>query len=433
MKILLVKKTSGIGGVQTFMLSLASFYQSKGHDCELFFFRRGATEQQLSLTNTAVHIGNLEDCLRLIKTKGFDVVHVNDSDWELGISAARSVGAKLIVTCHGWIQQGKWTYGWTSVNCDAYIACSEWIRNELKYFTDLPIRTILNGIDINLFKPGEKSAATSRPICAWIGRGTDVQFKRLDKLAEIAPALFRAGIRLWLIEPYGPDEVAKVIPDAVRALRPIIEFWGGVSSDQMPKMYQAITASEGCVISTSSKEGLPLTLLEAQACGCLVISPDVAGINECVKPEHGGVLYPFEMEAEQVAEVVIGILSDKEKLNRQSQESSRYVRAQFTLERMAQEYLNIYNEAPYPIGGALFTKIPARLRLSPLLHWEEYVDQRWRIGCLQYELSKKFAESGERELAACAARASLITSPTIYIKPKRLAHLFKTQLSRIAF
>lgn len=430
MKILLVKKTSGIGGVQTFMLSLASFYKSEGHDCELFFFRRGATEQQLSSTDVTVHVGNLEKCLRLIKTKGFDVVHVNDSDWELGISAARTFGTKLIVTCHGWVERGKMTYGWTSANCDAYVACCRWIRDELKQFIDLPIQTILNGIDTNLFKPREKSPETSsRPICAWVGRGTDVEFKRLDKLADIAPALFRAGIRLWLIEPFGPEEVAKFIPNAVRKLRPIVEFWGGVPSNQMPQIYQDVAASEGCVLSTSSKEGLPLSLLEAQACGCLVIGPDVAGVNECVNPEQGGVLYPFEMGAEQVAEIVIGTLSDKVKLNHQSQKSTRYVRSRFTLERMARAYLDTYNEAPYASGGAFFTRMSARLRLSPLLHWREYVDQRWKIGRLQYELSKKFAESDERELAACAALASLSTSPTIYVKPKRVAHLFKTQLS----
>ncbi|MEJ7616718.1 MAG: glycosyltransferase family 4 protein [Pyrinomonadaceae bacterium] len=427
MKILLVKKTSGVGGVQIFMSSLASFYQSQGHHCELFFFSHGRTEEFFP-SNVTAHFGDLEDCLRLIKAKRFDVVHANDGDWKIGISATRNFGAKLILTAHGCVKPGRWTYGWTSANCDAYVACSTGVRNELKDFTDVPIRTVLNGVDVNVFKPTEKPATALQPICGWVGRGIDVEYKRLDKLAVIAPMLYRAGIRLWLIEPNGPDEVAKVIPEAVSALLPIVEFWGGVPVDQMPEMYQAIAASGGGVISTSSSEGLPLALLEAQACGCTVIGPDVAGVNECVNPEHGGVLYPSEMEAEQLASLVIATLSDKEKMAWRGKQGSQYVRARFSLEKMAREYLSIYNEAPYPVRGGFLTRLSARLRLSPLFHWKAYVDQRWPIGRLQYELSQKFVKKGESELAAGAARASLTTSPTIYVKPGRAAHFLRTQL-----
>jgi glycosyltransferase involved in cell wall biosynthesis len=432
MKILMVKKTGGVGGIQSFMLSLASQYPAQGHHCELFFFERGPTEQFIP-TRIPAHFGNLADCLRLIKTKRFDVVHANDGDWEMGISAARHLGVKLIVTSHGWVKPGTWTYGWTSDNCDAYTACSDWVRNKLEGFTDLSIKAVLNGVDLGLFRPQEEMiAAGPPPICAWVGRGTDVEFKRLDKFAEIAPLLAQAGLRLWLIEPNGPDEVAKVLPEAVSALRPVVEFWGGVPGHRMPHIYQSIAASGGAVVSTSSREGLPLTLLEAQACGCPVIGPDVFGVNECVRPQSGGLLYSPSLGAKQLADLVITNLFDGEKMKWRGRQCSQFVRAQFGLERMAREYLAIYKEAPYHARDNLFSLKSARLRLSPLLHWNAYLDQRWRVGRLQYETSQNLSKEGEAKLASLTARAAFVTSPTIFLKPARAAHLFKNSIKKLS-
>ena len=423
MKILLAYEWCEVGGVEAFMVSLAEVVRERGHQCELFFFEHGPMEQRLPADFVA-HYGDLAECMKLVRSRGFDIVHANSSDWRLGISAVRSAGARLVITAHGMVVPG-----WNSTNCDAFVSCSGWQAEEQKAFTDIPIHAVLNGVDTDKFKPAADAPPTSPPIVAWVGRGIDMTHKRIDRLAAIAPALHRAGLRLWLADPYGPEEVEKVAPEAARTLREIAGFWGAVPKEGLPAFFQEVAASGGCVLSTSVREGLPMALVEAQACGCPVIGPDVRGVNECVDPAQGGLLYQSGMEPGQLANLVIDTLRDTQRMRWRRETCARYAREEFSLERMARDYIRIYHETldnserkSAPVG------IRARLWLAPLLDWKDYVERRWTAGCRQYETSRKLAEQGEWRLASAAVRLSLVTCPTLYARPARLAHLLRTLL-----
>jgi len=371
-----------MGGVETLMIALASIYRHYGHECEIFFFEHGPMEPYLP-KDCVVHFGGLADCMRLVRSRGFDVVHANSTDWEIGMSALHETGAKLILTSHGWVVPG-----WTAANCDALAGCAEWLAREQQEYADFPIQVVLNGVDTDKFKIKE-SPATAPPIVAWVGRGVALEHKRIDKLAAIAPALHKAGVRLRLVEPYGPDKVAEVTPEAVRILRPLVESWGRIPVERMPDFYQEVAASGGCLVSTSSYEGLPMTLLEAQACGCPVIGPDVCGVNECLDPAHGSVLYPFEMEADKLANLVIETLRDTERMRWRSEACARYMREQFSLQRMAEDYLCIYQEAPYPqytmTGDAKIYPASKRLFDVPSHLYRQAAESgaRWLYDCLR--------------------------------------------------
>jgi glycogen synthase len=45
-------------------------------------------------------------------------------------------------------------------------------------------------------------------------------------------------------------------------------------------------------VSPSCAEGFPITILEAMATGLPVVSTDVVGVRDCVRPEDNGVLVP---------------------------------------------------------------------------------------------------------------------------------------------
>ena len=424
MRVLLANSTCKVGGVSTFMLSLRQALVEQGHHCELFFFSRGNMEPLLP-ADCPVHFGSLADCLRLIARDRIDVVHANNVDWPKGISAVRQLGPKLVLTAHKVREEDK-TYGWMSTNCDAMTAVSEWVRRELQPFTDVPIQVVPNGIDVHRFTPGERPA-DGAPIVAWIGRGGS-PWKRLEKFAAMAPMLHRAGLRLWVVDQHGPARVAESLPDAVRVLQPLAEFWGAIPYEAMPDLYRTVAASDGCVVSTSEREGLPLTLLEAQACGCPVIATAVRGNDECVSPAHGGVLFDYTQEPEAAAALVIDTLRDRDALRARQQQLAAYVRAAFSVERMAERYLDIYRAAPCRTTGDLMSRLRARLRLSPLLNWRNYLDQRWGVGQEQFLSSQELAGHGEWRLAAGVARASLRTSPTMFVKPRRLAYLLRAHL-----
>lgn len=424
MRVLLANSTCKVGGVSTFMLSLRRALVAQGHQCELFFFSRGNMEPYLP-QDCPVHFGSLADCLRLIARERIDVVHANNVDWPTGICAVRQLGVKLIVTAHKLREENR-TYGWTTRTCDAFTTVSRWIGRALQPFTDLPIRVVYNGIDLAAFHPGHMTAG-DRPIVAWVGRGSS-PWKRLDKFAAIAPALHAAGARLWIIDQQGPDHDSHTFPAAVAALRSLVERWEGVSFDRMPDTYREIAASGGCVVSTSEREGLGLAFLEAQACGCVVFGPDVRGVNEAVSPDAGGVLYPFDAPPLAVVALVLDTITNRERLHQCQRAAADRVAAEFGVEHMAAEYVRVYRNAPYPPSGSLLARSRARLRLSPLLHWKSYVEDRWGVGYDQYESARQLEAAGEWRLAAGVLRASVLTCPTLYVKPRRLAHFLRAHL-----
>jgi hypothetical protein len=217
------------------------------------------------------------------------------------------------------------------------------------------------------------------------------------------------------------------VPEAVSALLPVADFWGAVPVEKMAGFYQEVAASGGCVISTSSFEGLPLTLLEAQACGCPAIGPDVRGVNECIDPVHGGVLYPFEMEAEDLARLVIETLSNADEMHWRRRACASFAREQFSLERMTRDYLKIYEEALHP-RRISFSGGRSLFDMMPRLGWKGYLEHCWSGGHCQYHASRSLAEQGEWRLAAAAARSALSTCPTLFARPHRAFHLLKTQL-----
>ena len=443
MKILLVNSTCKVGGVSTFMLSLRRALVAHGHACELFFFAGGSMEPLLP-RDWPVHFGSLADCLRLVARARFDVVHANNVDWPNGVSAVRTLGVTLVVTAHKVREEDK-TYGWTTRHCDAMTTVSDWIRRDLQPLTDVPIQVVPNGIDVHRFSPagvgdgrptrnvqhrtrnGEALQFNAeRPIVAWIGRGGS-PWKRLDRFATLAPALHRAGLRLWIVDQHGPEKVSGVFPDAVRTLQPLAEFWGSVAYEAMPDLYRCVAASGGCVVSTSEREGLPLTLLEAQACGCPVAASDVRGNNECISPRHG-LLYSFEQSPEDTAAAIVGMLQDADAARMRGRDAAVYVRDAFSIGRMARHYLDIYANAPYRSSATVRSRLRARWRCSPVLHWRAYLEQRWSVGHLQLEASRELSGLGDWALSARAARASWRTSPTLFLKPSRLSRLLIAQL-----
>lgn len=68
-----------------------------------------------------------------------------------------------------------------------------------------------------------------------------------------------------------------------------------------------------CFITTTSNEGLPVSIMEALSFGIPVIAPDVNGIAEEVENNYNGMLLSSEAEAGEVADAVMKFLEASEK------------------------------------------------------------------------------------------------------------------------
>jgi len=337
LRILLAHRRCAISGVESWLVDLWRAFRALGHACELFFFGGGPMAAQLP-PGCVAHFGGLADGLLLVGRRAFDVVHADTIDWDVGIAALRGPAGppRLVLTA-----QTAPVPAWTSANCDALVGCSEWLAAAQQALTDLPVQAVLNGVDTGAFtpclEPGE-----GPPIVAWVGRGSDLRHKRIDRFAALAPALAAAGLRLRLADPDGPTRVPQA---AAEALRHTAEFWGPVPRAAMPRFFREVAASGGCVVSTSSREGLPFALLEAQACGCPVIAPATRGVNECVDPAHGGVLYAPGAPPAELGRLVLDTLRDGAGMGWRRRACVQYVRRRFSLDRMARDYVRVYRGA----------------------------------------------------------------------------------------
>jgi glycosyltransferase involved in cell wall biosynthesis len=89
-------------------------------------------------------------------------------------------------------------------------------------------------------------------------------------------------------------------------------------------------------------EGLPLTLLEAMACGVPVIGADVLGINEVIKNNVNGLLFSNNDE-KKLANLIKMLLNDSDLRKRISQEGRSFVERYYSLDDKIKEYDQLFD------------------------------------------------------------------------------------------
>ena len=158
------------------------------------------------------------------------------------------------------------------------------------------------------------------------------------RFLELVEALYKEGLPVrGRIIGDGPEK--SKLEEAVRArnLEPVIELAGFV-----PRMEEEWARMDLFVL-TSSREGLPLTVLEAMARGIPILSTAVGGLPECVEEGKEGFLVPYgdwSALRERARQ-----LTKEEGLRRQMGRAGRArVERQFRVERMVQEHERLYRQ-----------------------------------------------------------------------------------------
>lgn len=149
---------------------------------------------------------------------------------------------------------------------------------------------ISNGVDMALYRPGDRTKARARlgipPNVRLIGaagrlepvKGFDLMVSALPNLPQdVIMIIFGAG-----------SELSRLKAQAERLKVSSRVIFAGLSSD-MASVYPAFDLF--CLPSRA--EGLPLAVLEAQACGIRVVAHDVGGVSEAVCPRTGHVIEPI--------------------------------------------------------------------------------------------------------------------------------------------
>lgn len=184
------------------------------------------------------------------------------------------------------------------------------------------IGVITNYIDCELFKD-RKTEKSNGNRFIFVGR-----LSAEKNLFHIIQALGELKIGLDI---YGKGELQKELMDFAQQNRYDTCFKGIVNNNELPLIY----SSYRYYILASPYEGMPKTLLEAMACGCICFGTNVDGIKEVLSDNETGYLIADTSVESIKSAVAAGI--HREGNNRISENAVCYIQKYHSLKKVAEE------------------------------------------------------------------------------------------------
>jgi glycosyltransferase involved in cell wall biosynthesis len=286
--------------------------------------------------------------VRIIRDNNIDVVHTHlwgANVW--GRIAARSAGVPVVVTEHNvdvWktpfhFLLDRWLFRRTS----CFIAVSETVRGFYAQKLGVAkekLRVVYNGVEGHLAEsskegPAEDLKATfglkaGERVIALVGRL--VPQKGIAFFLEALSGLaFRGKV---LIVGDGPLKEGLKALVARLNLKDVVVFAG------FRRDIPEILGVTDILVLPSSREGLPMILLEAMAMGVVVLATRVGGTPELVQDEVNGFLVEYG-DVEGLRKKLGDVLS-RPSLAAIREQAKRMVEEKFTLKAMVEEHENIY-------------------------------------------------------------------------------------------
>ncbi len=270
---------------------------------------------------------------------------------------ARALGIPLIVTYHGMditvaarneAERDRRRHAFAAA--DRVIAVSGFIAEALRA-ADCPESKITIhyiGVDTSRFTPGDAARATNEVL--FVGRLVEKK-----GVAHLVRAMARVRER-------HPDATLVVAGDgplreglAAEAARlGVPTRWLGVQTpEQVRALMQRSTVLCGPSIADSrgNAEGLPITFLEAQACGLPVIASTSGGTAEGIVNGETGLLFAPGDET-TLAGHLERLLADADARGRMGVAARRWIEERFDLARQTAKLEGIYDEVRSPRATA---------------------------------------------------------------------------------
>lgn len=170
--------------------------------------------------------------------------------------------------------------------------------------------TLVNyGVDhaLHTTSGAEKSPS---PLIGYFGRLK--KYKSVDQMLRALPVVLKQVPELKvLIVGEGDDKARLQSITKELGLSAAVEFTGFVTEQRKVELLQQMWFK----VTTSSKEGWGLTVLEANACGTPVVASNVQGLWDAVKDNETGLLYEYG-DVRDLSSKILELLKDAQLLQR---------------------------------------------------------------------------------------------------------------------
>src|SRR5437899_1332375 len=212
------------------------------------------------------------------------------------------------------------------------------------------IRVIPCGVDTDRFRPLAHAAEASEPASSGIPAAAPpawhqaplivcvarlVAVKNLPLLLESCALLKSRGVnfRCALIGD-GPCRSELEAASARLGLQDIVQMPGAAEQQEVLQWWQRATVG----VLTSDNEGMPVSLMEAAACGVPAVATAVGGVPELVQDGATGLLVPAG-DAAALASALERLLLDRSLRERLSLAARGHAEAKFSVRRQVDQLL----------------------------------------------------------------------------------------------
>jgi glycosyltransferase involved in cell wall biosynthesis len=259
--------------------------------------------------------------------------------------ACPQLGSKQNWDLSRWVWQRK-QKSWQNSNL-TIVASSSWMRDCAKsssLFKDLRIELIPYGIDLEVYKPINRQIArellrlpqNKKLILFGSLKGTgDLRkgFQLLEPaLQKISQSSWQNNIELVVFGASAPEKAT--------AFGLKTNYLGTLNDE----LCLVLTYSAADVLVLPSvQDNLPITVMEALACGIPCVGFDVGGFADMVEHQKNGYLaQPYKIE--DLANGIIWTIENDERQQKLSYNSRLKAEREYTLEIQANRYLSLFQE-----------------------------------------------------------------------------------------
>jgi len=362
MNILYLTNHLNVGGITSYVLTLASGIKQRGHNVFVAsssgqlihrFIEEGIDYIYIPIkTKSEVSpkiLLSLFKLRRFINEKNIDIIHSHTRVTQvLGCLIQHYFHKPHISTCHGFFKK---RFSRILFPCWGLkvIAISPSVKEHLLQdfkVKEKNIKVIYNGIDLNRFNPltspvlkveiKKSLRLGDGPIIGIVARLSDVKghIYLLQAMKIILDHLPRAQL-LIVGEGKMEDELLKLTRDL--RIENNIFF--------MPEVHDTkkVLSIMDLFVMPSLKEGLGLALMEAMASGLAVIGSDVGGIRNLIQDGENGLLVePGDSNA--ISQAILEILQNPEKKKLLGKAARKFISENFSQEKMVLQTEKVYLE-----------------------------------------------------------------------------------------
>jgi len=361
MNILYLTNHLNIGGITSYVFTLAKGMKRRGHNVYIAssagrllpgFIAQGIVYIPIPIKTKSeasykILISKFK-LLKYIKEKNIEIIHANTRVTQvLSFLIQRSCGKPYISTCHGFFKKRFFRKIFPCWG-NKVIAISESVKEHLLRdfkVKEEDIRVIHNGIDVDKFR-----AQSS---------GSRVDLKKKLGLGE-GPVI---GIIARLSEEKGHTYLIKAMPEVIaripqaqllivgegRMREELVSLTQEMGLEKsvffLPSVMdtQEVLSSMDLFVLPSLKEGLGLALMEAMACGLAVVGSDVGGIKSLIQDRYNGLLVRHS-DSRELSYAILELLQNSALGKSLGSNARIFINQNFSAGKMVLETEEVYLE-----------------------------------------------------------------------------------------